>query len=338
MPEISVLMSVYNGEEYIQESIDSILNQTYSGFELIVINDASTDQTRDIIESYQDERIRLFNFEKNKGVGAALKFGLSKVKGRYIAKADADDINHPERLFKQKSFLDNNPDIALVKAFIEYFPHNKVVANSQRFNYNKTIIEKEKNGIVSSTEIRGKLYWFCCVPHTTIMARTEAICSIGYEEMRICEDYKLFYQMNKRGFKMATIPEVLVKMRVSEGSVTATVESQEFVRVMYGIKQEETNPLFTNQSIVYIWGAGSMGQNLSNVLSEHNLEFAGFIDSDMGKWGQVVRGKKVFSPDIIENTSMDNKIIVASQPGKFAIVDYLEKLGYKHLQDYVVFY
>lgn len=102
IPEISVLMSVYNGEKYIQEAIDSILNQTYSDFELIIINDGSTDQTREIIESYQDERIKLFNFKKNKGVGAVLKFGLTQVNGRYIAKADADDINHPERLLKQK--------------------------------------------------------------------------------------------------------------------------------------------------------------------------------------------------------------------------------------------
>lgn len=338
LPEISVLMSVYNGEEYIRESIDSILKQTYSDFELIIVNDGSTDQTREIIEGYQDKRIKLFNFQENKGVGAALKFGLTQVNGKYIAKADSDDINHPERLYKQKIYLDNHSDIALVKTLLEYFPHNEAVANSQRFNYIKNILEKQKNDIVTPEDIEEKLYWYCCIPHTTIMARTEVIKAIGYEEMRICEDYKLFYQMNKKGFKMATIPEVLVRMRVSEISVTAGAENQEFVSIMHDIKKEEINSLFTNQSKVYIWGSGSMGQNLFKVLNKYNLEIVGFVDSDKKKWGQTIEGRTIFPPNVLESNGTNNKILVASQPGKFAIVDCLKKMGYKHLQDYVVLF
>jgi len=338
LPEVSVLMSVYNGEEYIRESIDSILKQTYSDFELIIVNDGSTDQTREIIEGYQDKRIKLFNFQENKGVGAALKFGLTQVNGKYIAKADSDDINHPERLYKQKIYLDNHSDIALVKTLLEYFPHNETVANSQRFRYIKNIMEKQKNDIITPEDIKEKLFWYCCVSHATIMGRTDVIRAIGYDEIRICEDYKLFYQMNKNGFKMATVPEVLVKVRVSESSVTATTESQEFVSVMYGIKQEEINNLFKKQSKVYIWGSGSMGQNLSNVLRKHDLDFVGFVDSDEKKWGQAIEGKTVFPPNILERNGMNNKILVASQPGKIAIVDCLKKMGYKHLQDYVVLF
>ena len=338
LPEVSVLMSVYNGEEYIRESIDSILKQTYSDFELIIVNDGSTDQTREIIEGYQDKRIKLFNFQENKGAGAALKFGLTQVNGKYIAKADSDDINHPERLYKQKIYLDNHSDIALVKTLLEYFPHNEAVANSQRFNYIKNILEKQKNDIVTPEDIEEKLYWYCCIPHTTIMARTEVIKAIGYEEMRICEDYKLFYQMNKKGFKMATIPEVLVRIRVSEISVTAGAENQEFVSIMHDIKKEEINSLFTNQSKVYIWGSGSMGQNLFKVLNKYNLEIVGFVDSDKKKWGQTIEGRTIFPPNVLESNGTNNKILLASQPGKFAIVDCLKKMGYKHLQDYVVLF
>ena len=338
LPETSVLMSVFNGEVYIRESIDSILKQTYSDFELIIVNDGSTDQTREIIEGYQDKRIKLFNFQENKGVGAALKFGLTQVNGKYIAKADSDDINHPERLYKQKIYLDNHSDIALVKTLLEYFPHNEAVANSQRFNYIKNILEKQKNDIVTPEDIEEKLYWYCCIPHTTIMARTEVIKAIGYEEMRICEDYKLFYQMNKKGFKMATIPEVLVRIRVSEISVTAGAENQEFVSIMHDIKKEEINSLFTNQSKVYIWGSGSMGQNLFKVLNKYNLEIVGFVDSDKKKWGQTIEGRTIFPPNVLESNGTNNKILLASQPGKFAIVDCLKKMGYKHLQDYVVLF
>src|SRR5690554_6582659 len=105
---------------------------------------------------------------------------------------------------------------------------------------------------------------------------------------------------------------------------------------MYGIKQEEISKLFANQSMVYIWGSGSMGTSLSNVLNEHSLKFAGFIDSDEKRWGQELGERTIFPPNILEMTDIGNKIIVASQPGKFAIVDYLEKMGYKHLRDYAV--
>lgn len=337
MPEISVLMSVYNGAEYIADSIESILNQTYSDFEFIIVNDGSTDNTLEIIKSYQDKRIRLFNFTENRGIGSALKFGLTKVQGKYLAKADSDDIHLPERLAKQKAFLDTHSDISLVKALIEYFPHNEVVRASHRYNYYKSIIENEKNSIISPEQINEKLYWYCCIPHTTVMARTDVIKKIGYEEMRICEDYYLFYQMNKQGYKMVAIDEVLVKMRISTSSVMASTESINFGRVMYSIKKEEISNLFKNQSNVYIWGTGSLGHNVADILYEKGHEFSGFIDSDKKKHGTKIGEKTVYAPAILDCKGR-NKIIVASQPGKNEIVKNLKEWGYRHLEDFLVYY
>ncbi|HPT77110.1 MAG TPA: glycosyltransferase family 2 protein [Defluviitaleaceae bacterium] len=81
MVEISALMSVYNGEKYVATTIDTILNQTFQDFELIIVNDGSNDKTQEILESYKDPRIKLYNFSENKGVGAALQFGLKKTQG-----------------------------------------------------------------------------------------------------------------------------------------------------------------------------------------------------------------------------------------------------------------
>ena len=104
MPEITALMSVYNGEEFIAETIESILNQTYPDFEFVIVNDGSTDRTKEIIESFKDDRIKLFNLDGNRGVGPALNYGLSKVKNKYVVKVDADDISVPTRFEEQKIF------------------------------------------------------------------------------------------------------------------------------------------------------------------------------------------------------------------------------------------
>ena len=169
------------------------------------------------------------------------------------------------------------------------------------------------------------------------MARTDVIKKIGYEEMRICEDYYLFYQMNKQGYKMAAIDEVLVKMRISNSSVMASTESNDFGRVMFNIKREEICNLFKNQSNVYIWGTGSLGHNVANILYTESLEYTGFIDSDKKKQGVNIGEKPVYAPAILDCEG-HNKIIVASQPGKNEIVRELKERGFRHLEDYLVYY
>ena len=112
-PVISILMSVYNGEKYLHAAVDSILKQTFKDFEFIIINDGSIDRSREILESYQDERIVLIH-QENKGLTRALNKGLSLAKGEFIARMDADDSCKPERLEKQVAFLRENPGIVLL--------------------------------------------------------------------------------------------------------------------------------------------------------------------------------------------------------------------------------
>lgn len=113
-PLVTVLMSVFNGEKYLREAIDSILTQTFSDFEFLIINDASTDRSREIILSYLDPRIRLIDNEENIGLTRSLNKGIDLAKGKYIARMDADDVSMPERLEKQVRFMEENPDIAVL--------------------------------------------------------------------------------------------------------------------------------------------------------------------------------------------------------------------------------
>lgn len=338
MPDISVLMSVYNGEEFINESIDSILNQTYQDFEFIIVNDGSTDRTRDIIESYDDERIKLYNFEANQGVGPALNYGLSKARGKYIAKADADDIFISSRLEEQKDYLDKNNDVALVGGLIEFFPHNENVKLSNRYKIFKSIKEINKNRNLQAEDIAEKLYWYCCMNHTTIMGYKKIIEEVGYINLAMGTDYNLFYKLNKKGYKMVNLNKVFAKMRVTNTSITAQNREFYYRKSLFLIKKEEIYKLFGQSNGVYIWGAGSMGRNLLYALRENNLAVKGFIDRDNKKVGNKIKGKEIFSSDIIRrNVSENKKIIVASQPGKFDIANYLDDKGFIHLRDYLVY-
>ncbi len=112
-PKVTVLMPVYNAEKYLKTAIESILKQTFSDFELLIINDGSTDGSEEIIRSFNDKRIRLFNNEQNLGIIKTLNKGLNLAKGEYIIRMDADDISLPDRLELQVKYMEENPGIGI---------------------------------------------------------------------------------------------------------------------------------------------------------------------------------------------------------------------------------
>ena len=125
-PEVSVLLPVFNTKEkYLRECIESILNQTFKNFELIIINDGSTNNAEDVILTYNDKRIKYFK-QENQGITSVRNKMLKLEKGKYIAIADHDDISLPERLETEYNFLNNNPEYSLVSSWIEVFPKTKI--------------------------------------------------------------------------------------------------------------------------------------------------------------------------------------------------------------------
>ena len=124
---ISVLMPVYNTkEEFLRTAIESILNQTFSNFEFIIINDGSTNNAEDVILSYKDDRI-IYLKQENQGIVAALNNGWDRAKGEYIARMDSDDISFPERFEKQLKFLEENPEYSLVGSWAEVIPNKRII-------------------------------------------------------------------------------------------------------------------------------------------------------------------------------------------------------------------
>lgn len=142
MPKVSVLMTAYNSERYIAEAIESILNQTFSDFEFLIINDGSTDKTADIIAQYAkaDKRIKFIDNKNNQGLIAVLNQGLDLCRGEYIARMDSDDIAMPERLAKQVEYLDANPHVGAVGGWHEKFGIN-VTPTIRQYPENAKILD-----------------------------------------------------------------------------------------------------------------------------------------------------------------------------------------------------
>lgn len=205
-PKISVLMPVYNGEQFLDKSINSILNQTFNNFEYIIINDGSTDDSLKIIESYEDSRIKIINFSKNMGISAALNNGLNVAKGDYIARQDQDDISHPERFMLQVEYLKNN-DVDLVDANFIFIDENDQYIQ----DYGKRYFNPE--------ETLSHLFFYELV-HASIMCKRLIFTKYNIQyRKRPTEDYDLFIRLAKAGMRAGRLDKKLIKQRKHPGSM-----------------------------------------------------------------------------------------------------------------------
>jgi glycosyltransferase involved in cell wall biosynthesis len=211
MTKVTVLMAVYNGECYLRETIDSILAQTSQDFEFLIINDGSTDSTQEIIQSYDDPRIRLVDNEHNLGLARSLNKGLELAQGEFIARQDADDVSEPERLSKQVTFLETHPEVVLVGTW-----YKEIDAQGKPIS--------DGNLPCDYTQIRWHLLFYCPFVHSAVMLRKSAVLEkIGFynEALSYSMDYELWLRI-ARHLPVANLDEYLVRLRVNPHSMTET--------------------------------------------------------------------------------------------------------------------
>lgn len=216
--EISVVMSVYNtNKEYLVRAIESILSQTFSNFEFIIIDDKSTDGSLDILQEYEkkDARIVLIKNSQNIGLTKSLNIGLQIAKGKYVARMDADDISLPYRLEKQYEYMEKNPSISAVGAYV--FISENVGLINRGYNRNPEIDKIQM------------LFRNAGVAHPTAMFRKRFLekYSIMYDESLIkSQDYGIWYDIVKHGGVIGCIPEILLRYRVHDGQISVNNSDQ----------------------------------------------------------------------------------------------------------------
>lgn len=213
-PKISILMPVYNAERFLAAALDSILAQTFTDFELLILDDGSTDGSPELVRSYQDPRIRYFQNRGNLGISATLNKGIELAAAPLIARMDADDICYPERLQKQYNYMQQHQECALVACWVR--------------------VVNEQGEFVRQDDFKSQYYYYnltfeCWIYHPTILFRKEAVQAVGGYTTPYSEDFELFWQLS-RIHKFYVLPEVLLDYRVTDQSLHQVLKKEEYHR------------------------------------------------------------------------------------------------------------
>ncbi len=211
MTKISVVIPAYNAAKYLPDAIESILNQTFQNFEIIVIDDCSTDKTWAVIQELasNDPRIRAYQNDQNLGIAGNRNKGVSLVAGKYLAWQDADDISLPSRLETQFQFMESHPEVGIVGGYLELFRGNKVLG-----------VRKYPPDDAS---LRQCIFRYSPIAQPAAMVRLEALHKAGEYNLKYppAEDIDMTFRIGER-YKLANLEEIIVRYRESDTSATFT--------------------------------------------------------------------------------------------------------------------
>jgi len=274
--DISIILPFHNSEHTLSESIESILNQSYKKFELLLIDNGSIDNSRSIVEEYaaKDPRIQLLSLEEQNYV-SALNTGIVASGGKYIAIMDANDYSHPERLEKQRSFLEKNKEFDLVACCVNYI-------NDDAMQYSFFEHIKLNNRIISYEDICLNRFIGSPLVHPTVMFRKKLADKYElYRQGDFPEDYELWLRLLDKGVKMCKLPEVLLDWKDSPIRLRRTDERYS-IQTFYEIKTyylynwlKTNNPHHPN---LVVWGAGHLPRQHFSLLRDLGIESKFFID------------------------------------------------------------
>lgn len=201
---ISILTTVYNGEIFLEKTIKSVLNQTFKDFEYIIVDDGSTDKTKEIIKEFKDKRIKYFYAGKNKGYyhfHNAINLGLGKCQGKYIARIDSDDLMNKNRLQVQYDYLEKNKDIFMIGSSVNVIDKNGSIID---------IIMKKS---YPSIFYKGYIAFSNSFIHSSIMFRNKGLKYPYYNE------HFFYFAMLEKGYKIKNIKDILTNYRINPNGV-----------------------------------------------------------------------------------------------------------------------
>ncbi len=285
-PRVSVLMPVYNGEKHLGEAIRSILNQTFSDFEYIIVDDGSTDKSRDIIISFDDPRIKMIINEKNIGLTKSLLKGFEFCQGEFLARMDADDISHPQRFQKQVEFLDKNPEIGVLGSNVYAIGENSKTRYKINYPENHSLI-------------KWSLLFSNPMCHPSVSIRKSIINKFGNyidsDETKYIEEYNLWSRLVHHT-KFCNLNEPLLKLRTSGSKIS----------VQNYIKQVNNSVLMSKQNILELTGEKLENSNIQGLWT---WKFPSVTDAKKMIEAILITNRRFFE----ENILTDKEIILINR-------------------------
>ena len=207
-PRVTVFIPVHNRARYICVAVNSILAQTFEDFELLVVDDGSTDETPEVLAAYDDPRVRVVRNDTNRGIPYTRNRGLELARGEYIALLDSDDHSYPQRLARQVAWLDAHPDVVQVGSWCSFMDGDG------------NMLDRIRRQPLAPDDIECHLMFHCPIINRTVMARTAALRELGYDEsFPRCQDYDMHCRLSDR-HRLANLPEILVCGREHAGRFT----------------------------------------------------------------------------------------------------------------------
>lgn len=228
LPRVSVLLPVRNGMPYLPEAIESLVNQSFGNFELIVINDGSTDGSREYLEGIGDPRLRVISSDGG-GLAAALNAGLAEARGQFVARQDADDWSMRERFATQVAYLEAHPEIALVATCADYVDSG---GNPMENAWTRAV-RVQQDPAQTPEQILAMMPLTCCLTHGSVMLRAEVLRAAGgYDQAMVpAEDYDLWLRLLPK-HQLAKLPERLYAYRVHDEQSSTVRRPEQVARVI----------------------------------------------------------------------------------------------------------
>ena len=291
MPLVSVLMPCYNAQRTLDEALASLACQTLRDFEIIAVDDGSTDDTKQVLQHWaqRDARLRPL-FRPHTGIVETPNAGLALCQAPYVARMDADDHAHPERLERQLAYLESHPEVDVLASRVIGFPPE---AMHQGF----MIYIDWLNGLLTDEDIRREMFVECPLPNPSVMFRKETLLRMGgNQEHGWPEDYDLFLRLYLAGARFAKLPEVLLEWRDHPARLTRSdprYSIENFLRAK--AHYLALGPLVGRDAVI-IWGAGMIGRHLSKHLLRQESPLVAFIDIDPRKIGRTRRTLPILPP------------------------------------------
>jgi glycosyltransferase involved in cell wall biosynthesis len=328
-PEISVILPFRNASDTLRRAIESILNQTFKNFELILINDGSDDQPINILSDYDEQRIKTIHLPTS-GIVFSLNQGINISRGRYIARMDADDYAYPERLEIQHQYLKENKKVGVVSGTVTY-------SGDRNKNLGYALYVDWINSLKTPNQIYLNRFVESPICHPSVMIRRKLFDAYGlYKVGGFPEDYELWLRLMDQGVQFSKVDAVVLDWYDDENRLSRNHEnydSEAFfeIKTRYFFKWYQKTFEFNPRPIL-IWGTGKSVIEKSKYLEDYNLEIVGYVDV-IRKKDHDIEGKPVFFyEDIPEGVLLLS--YVSDRKGRQLIHEFLIKNNYEEGEDF----
>lgn len=328
-PRVSVLLPAFDAAATLGTALASVARQTESDFECVVVDDGSDDDTGEIAHAFaaQDDRFRVHRIA-HAGIVAALRHGLALCRGRYVARMDADDWMHRDRLRLQIAELGGRPELAAVGCHVRIFPRRGL-----RDGFRD--LERWLASIATPEDVRRNAFVDCPVVHPSIVFRADVLHRHGYRDVAWPEDYDLILRLLAAGEEIGVVPRRLLGWRDSPQRLTRTDPRCSIERIADGKAAFLAASFLASTDEYLLWGYGSTGRAIRRALLAHGKRPSHVVEVHPRRLGETIQGAPVISPEMLPQ--VPRRPLIASVAGaepRGLIRAHLDALGWRETRDY----